>query len=272
MEITTPTSERHELPSVPVFAPEMAPPQNLVIERLLRDRNDVWRQVNQEYRLHDLLRQMSISSATALFCYGLVIGMSHSVWQALSSASKLPILFLLTIAICLPTLYLFNLFYGGRLSVRQVLALCLAATTVTSAMMLAFAPITLFFLITAQSYAFFVLLNVMIFTLTGITGLQVLVDGTKAINRLGQQAEPTAAATSTTEASKEKLRAAPPATANMQLLYIWLGLFAFVGTQLGWTLRPFFGDPGTPFALFRSLEGNFYGAMINVLLMLLGAS
>ena len=29
----------------------------------------------------------------------------------------------------------------------------------------------------------------------------------------------------------------------MILLYIWIMLFGFVGTQLAWTLRPFFGDP-----------------------------
>jgi hypothetical protein len=48
----------------------------------------------------------------------------------------------------------------------------------------------------------------------------------------------------------------------MSLLYVWMVLYGFVGTQLGWTLRPFFGDPGAPFALFRRIEGNFY---VNVL-------
>ena len=46
--------------------------------------------------------------------------------------------------------------------------------------------------------------------------------------------------------------------ASMTLLYIWILLFGFVGTQLAWTLRPFFGRPGEEFALFRSIEGNFY--------------
>ena len=45
---------------------------------------------------------------------------------------------------------------------------------------------------------------------------------------------------------------------SMTLLYIWILLFGFVGTQLAWTLRPFFGDPGHPFALFRKIEGTFY--------------
>ena len=45
----------------------------------------------------------------------------------------------------------------------------------------------------------------------------------------------------------------------MTLLYIWILLFGFVGTQLGWTLRPFFGSPGEDFAVFRNLDGTFYG-------------
>jgi hypothetical protein len=50
--------------------------------------------------------------------------------------------------------------------------------------------------------------------------------------------------------------------ASMTLLYIWILLFGFVGTQLAWTLRPFFGDPGQDFAFFRSIEGNFYAEIL----------
>jgi hypothetical protein len=46
--------------------------------------------------------------------------------------------------------------------------------------------------------------------------------------------------------------------ASMTLLYIWIILFGFVGTQLAWTLRPFFGSPNEPFALFRNISGTFY--------------
>jgi hypothetical protein len=58
--------------------------------------------------------------------------------------------------------------------------------------------------------------------------------------------------------------------ASMSLLYIWILLFGFVGTQLAWTLRPFFGDPGRPFALFRHLSGTFYGDILQTIGHLLG--
>jgi hypothetical protein len=57
--------------------------------------------------------------------------------------------------------------------------------------------------------------------------------------------------------------------ASMGLLYIWILLFGFVGTQLAWTLRPFFGDPGRPFALFRKIEGTFYMDIIRTIAHLL---
>lgn len=217
-----------------------------IIERFLRDRESVWRQIAAEEHLGALTRRMLASSAGFLAAYGAVVGLGHGVPQALASALKLPTLYLLTLAICLPTLYLFNLVWGGRLAARQVLALLLATITVTAALTVAFAPITLFFLITAQSYPFFVLLNTAILGLTGGVGLGFLVQGVRFLNH----------------------EAEGGARVHVGLLNAWLLLYAFVGTQLGWTLRPFFGDPGMPFVLFRHLEGNFYGGVVELFLAL----
>ena len=46
-------------------------------------------------------------------------------------------------------------------------------------------------------------------------------------------------------------------------------LYGLVGSQLGWTLRPFFGSPGQPFELFREVEGNFYSQVITSFFSLL---
>jgi hypothetical protein len=227
-----------------------------IIERFLREREGVWQQIGLELNLNTLISQMLVSSTVAFGFYGAVMGLSHSVPQALSSAVKLPILFLLTLAICLPTLYLFNLLLGGRLSARQVLALALSAITVTSALTVAFAPISLFFLITAQSYPFFILLNVAILALTAIVGLQFLVDGTRKLNAI-------AIAESGVD-SAEDGTPRKPRPMSVGLLHIWLLLYAFVGTQLGWTLRPFFGQPDTSFQLFRTIGGNFYWGLIKI--------
>jgi hypothetical protein len=236
----------------------------LIIERFLRDREGVWQQIKQEYCLNALIGQMLRSSTIALVGYGAVMGAgaSNPLLQAGASALKLPILYLLTLAICLPTLYLFNLLCGGRLSARQALALALAAITVSSALTLAFAPISIFFLITAKSYPFYQLLNVSILTLTGVVGLQFLVSGVHSMNRFEPAEHPQPEAGELHASSDAEPRPAPNPFAyrrsvNLTLLYFWLMLYGFVGTQLSWTLRPFFGDPDKPFVLFRAIDGNF---------------
>jgi hypothetical protein len=244
----------------------------------------------------------------------------------LSSAVKLPLLFLATLAICLPTLYLFNLVFGARLSVLQAVTLIMVAITVTSALTLAFAPISLFFLISAHSYSFFKLLNVCILMLTALVGLRFLTTGMRTLNDHQERvaaaegrAHLAAAVPVEVKESEKVLAAAGPAgigtsvngvapdaqptpaapgaaghhvhpgppphpaqppkappvgsqppvrqqgSTSMTLLYIWILLFGFVGTQLGWTLRPFFGSPGEKFALFRNLDGTFYGDILTTI-------
>jgi hypothetical protein len=306
----------------------------LVIERIMRDRRGVWQQVVEDRDLGRLTGQMMVSSIVALACYGAVLGSFHSVLMALTSAVKLPLLFLVTLAICLPTLYLFNLVFGARLSVRQSLALVMVALTVTAMLALAFAPIALFFLITAPDYGFFKLLNVAILALSALVGLKFLTRGMRVLNEHGllSPAEPRAAdnpaapipvspapagagagapagaptgatavpapagATGPGEAPVtaggngstaavltqpaiqvppgyilQPVRRPAPRTEKQQpapsmtLLYVWILLFGFVGTQLAWTLRPFFGSPGMKFSLYRDIDGNFYGEIIRTL-------
>ncbi|GAB3947586.1 hypothetical protein [Micromonospora vulcania] len=330
-------------------------PSPLVIERILRDRQGIWQQIVADRDLNALTGRMLASSAIALACYGAVLGFFHSPLMALTSALKLPLLFLVTLAICLPTLYLFNLVFGARLSVRQSLALVMVAITVTSMLAVAFAPISLFFLITANDYGFFKLLNVAILALSALVGLRFLTGGMQVLNDNGLLAPEAAQAQA--QAQAPAVPAAVPATAvpatvaepvavpagaavdgtapngatpdagavaapvptqvathvpaqvptqwagqpagvsfppgmvqpgypagqrpwdgrpvrrgeptqrpaSMTLLYIWILLFGFVGTQLAWTLRPFFGDPGQDFALFRSIDGNFYAEILRTI-------
>lgn len=246
-------------------------PSLLIIERILRDREGVWQQIKIEHRLNSLIWSMIASATVALACYGLVLGLSNGLLQALASAIKLPVLFFLTLVICLPTLYLFNLLFGARLSVRQALAIVLAAFTVTACLTLAFAPISLFFLISAPSYSFFKLLNVAIMTLTGVVGLKFLIEGMRSMNRLALHDQIAERAAREPEQAGET-EPVEPALAyqpvSMGLLNVWVVLYGFVGTQLAWTLRPFFGDPNAPFQIFRPIESNFYVNIVHTLMHL----
>src|SRR5207302_1107134 len=115
------------------------------------------------------------------------------------SAAKVPMLFFLTLAVTLPSLYVFNALVGCRLSFTAVLRLLIAALGVTLAVLASFGTITVFFSLCTTSYPFMVLLNVL--------------------------------------------------------------MFALVGAQMGWVLRPFVGAPDAPVAFFRAREGNFFQAV-----------
>lgn len=63
----------------------------------------------------------------------------------------------------------------------------------------------------------------------------------------------------------------PREGALWKVLSWWLLLYAFVGAQLGWMLRPFVGDPGLEFVWIRDKSGSFAEAVLKHLANLLGA-
>ncbi|MBF0202836.1 MAG: hypothetical protein HQK67_00680 [Desulfamplus sp.] len=52
-------------------------------------------------------------------------------------------------------------------------------------------------------------------------------------------------------------------TRSRQILIAWLGMNLFLGAQLSWNLRPFFGTPGLPVTFLRDnpFDGSFYEAV-----------
>jgi hypothetical protein len=213
---------------------------------LLRDRQKFLAEIYQGVKLPSKISSLMISSFCFFAVYGAIIGAFHSPLQILSSAIKLPALYLITLLVCLPTLYIFNVLFGSKQTLAQHFTFLLTAVSVISLLLCGFAPVTLFFLITVNDYHFFLLLNVAIFALTGILGVSFLYQVMKPI------------ADNDTEQGVK---------VRTNILRFWLVLYGFVGSQLGWTLRPFFGSPGT-FELFRPREGSFLSSVLNSLLNL----
>ncbi|MBW4616856.1 MAG: actin-binding WH2 domain-containing protein [Desmonostoc vinosum HA7617-LM4] len=220
-----------------------------VLISLLRDRQSFLEEIRQGARLQSKMSSLFVSSSIFFAIYGAIIGASHSWAQALSGAIKLPAFYLLTLIICFPTLFFFNVLFGSKSSIQQHFVVLLTSVSVISVLLFSLAPVTLFFLITTpDSYQFFKLLNVLIFGITGIFGVKFLYEG---MQLLSQQDE-VGKATRTT------------------ILRSWLLLYAFVGMQLGWFLRPFFGAPDSKFELFRTVGGNFYLDIITAIHEILG--
>ena len=210
-----------------------------VIETILRNRDIFFSEIRDGIELPQKLRAMFLSSLAFFALYGAVMGSSHSFWQALSSAVKLPILFLATLLICAPTLYFFNVLYGSNQNLTQNVALILTALTVTAVLLLSFAPISLFFLLTTSQYQFLKLLNVAIFAISGVIGVYFLGQGMRIVSANAAVAE-------------------VGTQARVWVLRLWIVVYAFVGSQMAWTIRPFIGAPSMKFELFRQLGGNFY--------------
>jgi hypothetical protein len=172
--------------------------------------------------------------------YGAAAGAYAGPAQALSSAIKLPVLFLGTLAICFPGFFVIQVLAGSRLKLSQVLALVLAALSLSAVLLVAVVPISLFFLVTGANYHFLMLLHVVIVLGAGLLGMAALHDGL---------------------AFACEKRGVYPKKA-MTIMKVWAVLFAFVGIQMGWNLQPFVGDRGQPFRWFRHNEGNFYTAVV----------
>jgi hypothetical protein len=215
---------------------------------LLREPQAFYEEIRVGSRLPSKIISLLVCSSLFFAFYGAIIGAYHSPMQALSSAVKLPVLYLITLLICLPTLFFSNVIFGSKRTFPQHFALVLTAISVTSVLLFSFAPISLFFMVTTNNYQFLILLNVVIFSLTGFIGITYLYRAATFI--LEQD----------TEGSHTRRR----------IIQSWLFLYAFVGSQLGWTLRPFFGTPNSPFELFRDREGNFYLSIIQALGYLMG--
>src|SRR5437867_2156286 len=172
--------------------------------------------------------------------YGAAAGAYAGPAQAISSALKLPLLFLGTLAICFPGFFVIQVLVGSRLRLSQVLALVLGALSLSAILLAAVVPITAFFLLTGANYYFLTLLHVLIVLGAGLVGMAALHEGLMF--------------------ACEK-RGVYPKKA-MTIMKVWAVLFAFVGIQMAWNLQPFIGDRGRPFQLFRHNEGNFYTAIV----------
>lgn len=195
--------------------------------------------------------------------------------QLLASTLKIPALFLLTLLITFPSLYVFNALLGCRLRFHATLQLLLGAIVVNLAVAASFGAILGFFTLSTTSYSFMVLLNVALLGIAGAVGLGFLL---RVLRRVAfWQAEEDAAAaripaidTNTGELRPlTTARASDPLGPANYIFRVWILIYALVGAQMGWILRPFIGAPHVPFTWFRPRSGNFFQAVIGAVESLL---
>ncbi len=107
-------------------------------------------------------------------CYALFQTSGASFPQFIATIGKVPVLFLLTLVVTFPSLYVFNALVGSRLTLSSVFRLILAALGIMVAVLASFGPIVAFFSASTTSYQFMLLLNVVVFAVSGFLGLKFL--------------------------------------------------------------------------------------------------
>ncbi|MBN2139079.1 MAG: hypothetical protein JW720_14825 [Sedimentisphaerales bacterium] len=173
--------------------------------------------------------------------YGIVMGSYNGLQQAVASGVKVPAFLTLSLLVCFPVFFIIQFVLGSKLGLLGMLNIILNGFLMVSLIMVAFAPIVIFFLITGDNYAFIKLLHVAIFSISGFFGAKTMVEALRYCC--------------------EKSKVYPKV--GVVVFRFWIVILAFVGMQLAWNLRPFIGSRGMEFELFRQREGNFYLSVIH---------
>ena len=213
--------------------------------------------------------------------------------QMLASTAKMPMLFFFTLLVTFPSLYVFNALVGSKLRLGSLLKLMLAAMGVILAVAASFGPIIAFFSVTTTSYHFMGLLNVVMCGVAGLLGLKFLMRTLHRLTLVLRGPEEDLPAPPTLPPFIEPIETDAPPTApptapqhpivahrtppkpgplerlpdemlgrhTTAVFRCWVVIFALVGAQMSWVLRPFIGDPNMPFSFFRERESNFFAAV-----------
>ena len=177
------------------------------------------------------------------FLYGATMGSYGGVegdraWQLLYSGLKVPVLLFVTFLIGLPNFFVLNTLFGLRRDFREALCALVAAQAGVAIVLASCAPLTLFWYASVADYSAALRFNGLIFALASFSGQYLLRGYYRPLILRNPR--------------------------HMPLLWTWLGLYVFVGIQMGWILRPFVGAPSAPVQFFRSGENAYVRAFVVV--------
>jgi len=245
-----------------------------------------------------LILLLGVFYGACMGVYALLLDDGPRYMQLLATSLKVPMLFLLTLAVTFPSLYVFNALVGSRLTMGSSLRLLISALAVMLAVLASLGPIVAFFSLSTTSYPFMKLLNVAIFAISGFLGLGFLL---QTLHRLTLAQEPAVPAIPLptepeiqSEEMSDTLATDSPKVATFirsqsgaldrlddravgrpvkSIFRIWIIVFGLVGAQMAWIMRPFIGDPrAKEFVWFRDRgESNFFQAVWHAIQSLTGS-
>ena len=185
-----------------------------------------------------------VSYGSVMGCYAAVANQrawSEQWVQMLFSGSKVPLLILTTLLVALPSFFILNTLVGLRHQFKESLQAILLAQAGLVIVLLSLAPITLFVYVSVsplqQGYSLAVLWNTFAFGGASVSAQLLLRKNYRQLIRQNPK--------------------------HRWMIRIWIFVYAFVGIQMAYVLRPFIGSPGSAISFFR--EDPFENAYIKVL-------
>lgn len=176
-----------------------------------------------------LLRVTAVMTVFGL-SYGVIMGTFGGVTpdrfeQMFYSAVKVPCLLAITFALSLPSFFVVNSLMGLREDFGQVVRALVATQAGLTVVLAALGPITAMWYLSVPDYGLAKLFNTAMFGVASLAGQMQL-----------------------------KRHYRPLIEKDARHLWAmrgWLGIYAFIGIQLAWVLRPFIGAVGMETTFFR---------------------
>jgi hypothetical protein len=170
--------------------------------------------------------------------YGAVMGafggiLNERVWQAVSSAVKVPLLLLGTSLIVWPSFFVLNTLVGLRHDFARASTALMAAQAGLAVVLGSLAPLTVVWYASSSDYADALRFNGVMFAIACFAGQWLLRDHYRLLVESDHR--------------------------HRWMFWLWLLLYIFVAIQMAWVLRPFVGAPGAPVEFLRREKwGNAY--------------
>ena len=184
------------------------------------------------------LQHLALLVVFGLF-YGAVMGSFGGVTggralQPLYSGLKVPLLLVVTFALSLPSFFILNTLLGVRDDFPVVLRGLAATQAALTIVLASLAPVTAFWYASSGDYRQALAFNAAVFAASSVAAQFLLRRWYRPL-----------------VARNPRHRA---------LVRAWLAIYAFVGIQTAWVLRPFVGHPGgeTRFFRYGAAWGNAY--------------
>jgi hypothetical protein len=195
----------------------------------------------QQGRVTRRLAQLGSLVVVFGITYGAVMGSFGGVFgerflQVVYSAVKVPLLLTATFALSLPSFFVVNTLFGLRSDFQYSIRALLATQAGLTIVLASFAPFTILWYASSSNYRGAIVFNTLMFSGASLTAQLLLQRFYEPLVRRDRR--------------------------HRTLLRVWLVIYAFVGIQMGWILRPFIGSPDLTPQFFR--HGAWGNAYVNL--------